>query len=39
VFLNLLFRNSDKEIYYWRDKAGKEVDFVVKAGLKVNELI
>jgi predicted AAA+ superfamily ATPase len=30
VFLNLLFRN--KEIYYWKDHAGKEVDFVVKEG-------
>lgn len=39
VFLNLLFRNKDKEIYYWRDHAGKEVDFVVKEGLKVKELI
>jgi len=38
-FLNLLFRNGDKEFYYWRDKAGKEVDFVVKEGLKVKELI
>ena len=37
VFLNLLFRN--KEIYYWKDHAGKEVDFVVKEGLKVTELI
>ncbi|MCD6455816.1 MAG: ATP-binding protein [Methanophagales archaeon] len=39
VFLNLLFRNRDKEIYYWKDHTGKEVDFVVKEGLKVNELI
>jgi len=37
VFLNLLFRN--KEIYYWKDHAGKEVDFVVKEGLKIKELI
>lgn len=27
------------EIYYWRDQSGKEVDFVVKDGLKVRELI
>ena len=39
VFLNLLFRNRDKEIYYWKDHTGKEVDFVVKEGLKVKELI
>jgi hypothetical protein len=27
------------EIYYWRDQSGKEVDFVIKEGLKVKELI
>ena len=39
VFLNLLFRNSDREIYYWRDKHGREVDFVLKRGLKIERLI
>ena len=41
VFLNLLFRNrnSDREIYYWRDKRGREVDFVLKRGLKIEQLI
>ena len=39
VFLNLLFGNGDKEIYYWKDKQQREVDFVVKEGLKVKELI
>ena len=41
VFLNLLFRNrnSDREIYYWRDKRGREVDFVLKRGLKIERLI
>ncbi|MBU4373232.1 MAG: ATP-binding protein [Euryarchaeota archaeon] len=27
------------EIYYWRDQSGREVDFVVKDGLKVRQLI
>lgn len=27
------------EIYYWRDYSGKEVDFIVKDGLKVKQLI
>ena len=37
VFLNLLFRN--KEIYYWRDKQQREVDFVLKSGLEIEQLI
>lgn len=37
VFLNLLFRN--KEIYYWRDKQQREVDFVLKSGLGIEQLI
>jgi predicted AAA+ superfamily ATPase len=37
VFLEL-FR-SGKEVYYWRDRTGREVDFVIKEGLKVNELV
>lgn len=27
------------EIYYWKDQSGREVDFLVKDGLKVTELI
>lgn len=27
------------EIYYWKDNQGREVDFVIKSGLKVCELI
>lgn len=33
-----LLRRS-KEIYYWRDYSGKEVDFVIKEGLEVKQLI
>lgn len=29
----------DLEIYYWQDYSGKEVDFIVKKGLKVDQLI
>lgn len=32
-------KRRNKEIYYWKDKDDKEVDFVVKDGLKVKELI
>jgi predicted AAA+ superfamily ATPase len=36
-----LMRRSDynTSIYYWKDRFGKEVDFVVKAGDTVRELI
>ena len=37
VFLSLKGRKS--EIYYWKDRQGREVDFVVKEGLKVKQLI
>lgn len=37
VFLEL-FR-SGKEVYYWRDQTGREIDFVVKDGLRVSELV
>lgn len=37
VFLELKRRN--KEIYYWKSKSGKEVDFVVRKGLKIEEAI
>lgn len=43
VFLELLRRNanieSDKEIFYWQDYVGKEVDFIVKQGRQVVQLI
>jgi predicted AAA+ superfamily ATPase len=37
VFIHL--RKSGKEIFYWKDRYDREVDFVVKEGLKVKELI
>ena len=37
VFLEL--KRRDKEIYYWKSKKNKEVDFVVKEGVKVTEAI
>lgn len=37
VFLELLRRK--KELYYWKSKKGREVDFVVKKGLHINEAI
>lgn len=37
VFLELKRRN--KEIYYWKSKKGKEVDFVIKRGLDIEEAI
>ena len=32
-------KRRNKEVYYWKDYQGKEVDFVVKEGLRVKELI
>jgi hypothetical protein len=37
VFLELKRRLTDFEICYWRNRAGAEVDFVVKRGVAVNE--
>jgi len=37
VFLELKRRN--KEIYYWKSKKGKEVDFIIKKGLNIKEAI
>jgi len=37
VFLELLRRN--KELYYWRSGKGREVDFVIKQGLRIIEAI
>jgi len=39
VAVELLRRGKGKEIYYYKDKNGAEVDFLVKEGLKVVELI
>ena len=42
VFLELRRRQNKRptmEIYYWKDYYGKEVDFVVREGLRVKELI
>ncbi|MBW1694398.1 MAG: ATP-binding protein [Deltaproteobacteria bacterium] len=37
VFIELLRRN--KELYYWRSGKGREVDFVIKQGLRIIEAI
>jgi uncharacterized protein len=37
VFIELLRRN--KEVFYWKSKRGKEVDFLIKEGLKVKQAI
>jgi len=41
VAVELLRRSfgKDIELYYWRDRAGKEVDFAVKEGLRIKQLI
>lgn len=42
VYIELLRRcktNFGTELYYWKDKAGKEVDFIIKKGEKVEKLI
>ena len=33
------YQQSDMEIFYWKDYQGKEVDFVIKEGTSVKELI
>ncbi len=37
VFVEL--KRRGKDIYYWKDKSGREVDFLVKEGLRVKEII
>jgi hypothetical protein len=37
VFLQLKRKNAD--IYYWKSKQGREVDFVVKKGLKIETAV
>lgn len=41
VAMELARRNSltDSEIYYWKDRTGKEVDFVVRDGSGISQLI
>ncbi len=42
IFLELLRKTNKSpltEIYYWRDYSGKEVDFVIKEGVQVKQLI
>ena len=41
VAIELLRRSSQKntELFYWSDRRGKEVDFVVKDGLRITHLI
>lgn len=43
VFIEMLRRNSyrsaNQEIYYWKDYQQREVDFLIKEGLTVRELI
>ncbi len=31
--VHLKLRGEDGEVYYWKDKRGKEIDFVVKKGI------
>lgn len=37
VFVELLRRGE--EVYYWKDGKGKEVDFIIKRGLKPGQLV
>ena len=37
VFLTL--KRNKKEIYYWKDKKQREVDFIVKKGKNISEII
>lgn len=43
VYLELLrkksYYNNDLEIYYWQNNSDKEVDFVIKKGKKIKQLI
>lgn len=39
VFSELKRRNSEEEIFYWRDRQQKEVDFLLKKGLKPRSLV
>ena len=42
IYKNLVFlelKRRSKEIYYWKSKKGKEVDFLIKKGLNIEETI
>jgi hypothetical protein len=42
VAIELLRRysqNNNVELYYWKDRTGKEIDFVIKENLKIKQLI
>ena len=42
IYKNLVFlelKRRSKEIYYWKSKKGKEVDFLIKKGLNIEEAI
>jgi predicted AAA+ superfamily ATPase len=42
IYENLVFlelKRKNKEIYYWKSKKGKEVDFLIKKGLDIEEAI
>lgn len=42
LYENIVFtelKNRGKEIYYWKSKQQEEVDFIIKEGLKVKQLI
>ncbi len=42
VYENLVFlelKRQNKDIFYWKNKKGKEVDFLIRKGITVQELI
>lgn len=42
IYENLVFlelKRQNKDIFYWKSKDGKEVDFIVKEGIKITEAI
>jgi predicted AAA+ superfamily ATPase len=42
VAIELMRRSSENrniEIFYWKDYSGKEIDFIIKDGLKIKEII
>lgn len=39
VALSLLKKNGIENIFYWKSRQGKEVDFVIKEGMRIRQLI
>ncbi len=42
IYENIVFielQRKNKEVFYWKSKRGREVDFVIKSGLKIDEAI